>query len=905
MKKIIVQTGVVAAALALGARADVAVSTDPDTGYRVLTVEDGEFAAYAADLDSSVPGLVKRGTGTAWLTGANGSFAGPIRIEAGSLGADAGAFGKTGNLYVLSNATLDVSSQADQAMRSRKVFFEGDGLAGIGAIICTNGGNRDFMFENLEMTGDGSWGGTKRYGLKTGTFTMNGHALTKVGSGTLSIFTAVASPGSITMKGGQLLAQSGARLNGDASNVLELDGGVLNMWALDYDTQQIPWTLAAKGNASMLVGGLHASRTGYNQYSGPVVLEGSQLTINMNDTNRKLSITGPITTAPGAEGKLVKTGSGTGGATWIMNDAQLGSVTVSAGDLHFVDADVTVSNAYSYINRDTSQRVPVLTLTNVTWVAHPQPTGEYGKKRNVNQIMVGGSSANVWGLMKIYNDTTVTNDISVGYGSSLGAIHQSGANSRVYTRATTSNDGYIGHGSGGYGYWGLTDGTVEIYAHTTVGLSPNSVGFIVLHGGLYKMLTSSWKFSKGGHAELYVAGGGTFDGGSTFTFGSQDYSNTQGGKAVVTADGEGSLITLGGTTYFQWRTNFWSQVNVRNGGTVQLKNLACRSVGLAQEGLSEAHVSFDGGTIRLASDAGNVFGAAASHEKDPTAVVVYAGGATIETEAANAVWTAPLVRPSGQSITSITLPGDVLSSTNALGPQLIEIAGSGHGATAIVDYEDETRQTKGAIVTSPGYGYDGETTVTVESWDRKSKIACTYTLGDIAGGGFTKAGGGNLTLAGANTYAGGTTVAGGTLEFSDANGFPGGDLSVSNGATVVLAADATVGRFTGSGTVSGADVTVTSAMRASCAELFAGKCATFSGSLAFSGGATFTITDPENLETYAHSGSRPAFTAQAVSGAPTVSFEGEYDGPTRWALFQKGAGAYNFGPVLGTMLLLK
>ena len=338
--------GAVAACATLPAMAAVDVSVDETTGYRVLTVAAGEYAAYSEELDANVPGIIKRGTGTAWLTGANSAFVGPIHIEAGVLGANAGAFGKTGDLHVLSNATLDASLQSNSAFSTRKVFFEGDGLAGIGAIICTNGSsNRDAMFKNVEMTGDASWGGNKRFGMSSGTFTMNGHTLTKSTPGTFSLFQPIASPGAFVMKKGQLLAQQGAKLNGDASNTITLDGAELNMWCLYYTSEKIDWTMHAKGNANLLAGGLHNDRTGYNQYSGPIMIEGNQLTINMNNTDRKLSLTGPITTVPGATGKLIKTGSGDGGATWIMNDAQLGSVTVSAGDLHFVDANVTVSNA--------------------------------------------------------------------------------------------------------------------------------------------------------------------------------------------------------------------------------------------------------------------------------------------------------------------------------------------------------------------------------------------------------------------------------------------------------------------------------------------------------------------------------------------------------------------------------
>ena len=101
------------------------------------------------------------------------------------------------------------------------------------------------------------------------------------------------------------------------------------------------------------------------------------------------------------------------------------------------------------------------------------------------------------------------------------------------------------------------------------------------------------------------------------------------------------------------------------------------------------------------------------------------------------------------------------------------------------------------------------------------------------------------------------------------------------------------------------EVTVANAVRATCAELFAGKHATFAGNLTFAPGATFTITDPENLETYARSGSKIAFTASAVNGTPEVAFEGEPPQGVKWSLFKKNATTYNFGPVIGTMLLLK
>ena len=58
-------------------------------------------------------------------------------------------------------------------------------------------------------------------------------------------------------------------------------------------------------------------------------------------------------------------------------------------------------------------------------------------------------------------------------------------------------------------------------------------------------------------------------------------------------------------------------------------------------------------------------------------------------------------------------------------------------------------------------------------------------------------------------------------------------------------------------------------------------------------------------EAYKRQGSVAAFTAAAVNGTPTLAFEGEPPQGVKWSLFKKDAGTYNFGAVIGTMILLK
>jgi autotransporter-associated beta strand protein len=54
-------------------------------------------------------------------------------------------------------------------------------------------------------------------------------------------------------------------------------------------------------------------------------------------------------------------------------------------------------------------------------------------------------------------------------------------------------------------------------------------------------------------------------------------------------------------------------------------------------------------------------------------------------------------------------------------------------------------------------------------------------VGPTTGGSLTKVGSGTLTLTGANTYTGGTTVTGGLINFSSANNFGSGTITLNDG----------------------------------------------------------------------------------------------------------------------------
>ena len=264
--------------------------------------------------------------------------------------------------------------------------------------------------------------------------------------------------------------------------------------------------------------------------------------------------------------------------------------------------------------------------------------------------------------------------------------------------------------------------------------------------------------------------------------------------------------------------------------------------------------------------------------------------------------------PTGKGVARVVLPQVAATNTAYMGIARIVFQGSGWGASAYADYDFAAHKLTGVVVTSRGCDWDDGTKAFVESPDRKALWECEVALSDNAGlaGELVKRGAYSLNLYATNTLTGGIAVEQGALNARVAGAIPSNTpVRVEAGATLNLFEHPVVlSTFTGAGNVTGGAVTVTNTVRASCAELFDGKHATFANSLTFAPGATFTITDPENLEAYAKRGSVTAFAAQTVNGTPKLAFEGEA-APEQWRFFAKGGGAYSFGAQIGTMLLLK
>ena len=232
--------------------------------------------------------------------------------------------------------------------------------------------------------------------------------------------------------------------------------------------------------------------------------------------------------------------------------------------------------------------------------------------------------------------------------------------------------------------------------------------------------------------------------------------------------------------------------------------------------------------------------------------------------------------PSGKGVASVALPTEE-AFTNAvyIGPARIVFEDeTGWGASAYAEYDYDAKKLAQVVLTSRGCDFGDNAKAYVESPDRNARCECALVLSDNAGlgGELIKRGTHDLHLYAANTTTGGIAVEEGTLCAETAGVVPSGTpVRVEHGATLQLPDDTpiTVSTFAGSGTLKaaaggGIAVTVTNAVLAKCSDLFAGRFEAFPDRLTFAPGATFTITDPENLAAYSHSPAVTAFTARRV-----------------------------------------
>ncbi|MBQ7187898.1 MAG: autotransporter-associated beta strand repeat-containing protein [Kiritimatiellae bacterium] len=315
------------------------------------TVELPVEADDEQNLDAVLNGsgtFAKTGAGTLIVTNLNPSMIGSVEVREGTL-----RFGRTGALFaadpeytlaISNGATLDVSAYGLAAqgvnLGTRTVFVEGAGVDGKGAIVNNGNTSQYNALKNGALTGDAVFGGLEgdaatgnvgsRWDFRDGSFAMNGHNITKIGSN-MVCFTGIKLTEGGTVKidvnEGTWSSETTTSYSGGSSNSLNIAGGAM----FDLYNLSVPFTWTM----NIADGGMFYARNGslaQNQIAGPVTLTGGTATFKAA-ANQYATFSGPIS-GPG-QFKLVSAG---GSRITLDSGANTysGGTWIQGGDLHVV-----------------------------------------------------------------------------------------------------------------------------------------------------------------------------------------------------------------------------------------------------------------------------------------------------------------------------------------------------------------------------------------------------------------------------------------------------------------------------------------------------------------------------------------------------------------------------------------
>ena len=829
--------------------------------------------------------LVKQGDGEVVLTAKTTAFTGAVVVETGTLSiTDLGAVGSGTPVTVQSGATFYLKTphtggQTTALFTGHDITIAGSGVGGAGALRykqASGGGMADNLFGKITLSGDATISGESRWGMygNTKILDLAGHTLTRIGGGNWMVynhFKSTGGPGTIINKSGTMTLQGSLII--DPNVTVVVTNTTMALWSVASDAN-------IKGTIRLYSANTIQAQSGVSKtvnHLGPVHVFGN------NNSNGQL-------------------------ATWY-NSKDARSISIDGT----LSSDSTVGIYKSgtgtlYVNGDVNQ-----------------PGGTKNFSVGAGTLYFSGDKSRSLRLVQ-YGESLITQEDGHTLIRML-RIANGGATSAAYRQlggvlAVVSGDnGRIGESNGSRGYYTLEGG--EFHASNTLYLAekPGSFGAFKQTGGLMELKNPSFSGAfcagRGGNG-LFVQTGGTNDTLVRATVQDGGFHMGTNGQSVATISGTGtlfrtSLLQMGETGSLS--TNI---LNIKDGAVVKANRF--RKWWEAAVG-ARAYVNVDGGTLMPTFYSG--WGAADSthatfYKRSPDHLVVWKKGLVIDTSENSAnssagsssisFWFEP---PTGNGVESVALPtasGFVASNYLGIASVVFEDA-TGWGASAYAEYDFGTKKVTRIVVTSRGCDYSADAKAYLESPDRTTRYECALTLSSNAGmcGELVKRGAPLLYLYATNTITGGIAVESGTLTIVTGGVIPSNTpVRVESGATLNLNNfPVSVSTFTGAGTVSGGAVTVTNAVRATCAELFANKYATFGGNLTFAPGATFTITDPEHLEAYKNHGSVTAFTAASVTGTPTLAFEGGAPQGVKWSLFKKNDTTYNFGAVIGTMILLR
>ncbi len=815
-------------------------------GERTFTVIPGigGDAATAAELRGTLSssalggGLRKQGAGMLILSNTNNTYVGKTWIQDGALSV-ASIRNVNGGNSSLGAPTNSASGtiQMGSGGTTGRLLYTGSGdttdraidLAGTtgGAILEQSGTGLLQFTTNFTATGAGAKtltlrGSTAGVGEIAGSIVDNSGAnktsVTKDGTGTWILSGANTHGGDTTVSGGRLVAANALAMQNSTVD-LQIDGGV----AFSNATSFVFGGLAGSGDLGLtnlgggaltLRAGNNGASTAYsgslggdgglakigngaltlsgsNAYTGPTAIEGGTLVagsdhalptasvLHFGSTNRYL----PVTTSGALD--LNSASATVAGLNVFVNSSATNSIAIGAGRSLQVDGSVFVG-----ANSNTAQTTTILRVDG---------DGEFRVSGANANFTLGGSTNNsgnaatldMSGLATFSADLgagtlRVGDDPTPGAGSGSTLILASNSTIRANVVRTDggaafqSQDIRLGAGSNtihantitiGMGATGRSNskmsfqtgtGTLQIRSTNGTGRANMTIGY----GSYGTFATTTADVDLDGHdADLsfgnLLIGGRTGGGGGAGTVASLEFdTGTLDASAVIVGDRAGTsgntglvraTLDLGGGT-----------VTVGNSGMIVGRNtstLGANSVSgvVNVAGSAAMTVGATGGTsITLGSSANSGVSAyAALHIGDSATVAV----------------NGDIIRGSGAGAGSVT---SILSLAGA--GATLDMRGNDITDLTSITFENGTLRDVGAVnapVTLAGTGQ--------RLFLQDSNGVISGSIGGAAG--LSKAGGGRLDLAGANTYAGLTIVSNGTLAVNGSH-LGGGQYTVASGATL-------------------------------------------------------------------------------------------------------------------------
>ena len=716
-----------------------------------LTVSDGTSSGTIAGTGGS---LTKTSSGTLTLNGTN-TYTGGTNLNAGTLNFTTGGLGTTGSVTFTGNSTLQYGASTTTDLSSRLAI--GNGFTGT---IDTNGNNVTFA-NGFGASGSG--------------------ALTKLGTGTLSLNAANTYTGLTTVSAGSLAVGSGGSLA--SGNALTL--GPSGLATFDNVGQ----TLGAVSNSNTTSNALNFSAS-----SGTVTLA---------------NLSGAGSTTFGSNG-IVTGGISTGSVTSVGNlTANISGGTTTVGGLltgnisaGTVGASSLSATTVSGGSNTITGAAGITTLSNgTTTVGDVATIGTLsGGTANLNGATSAITTLN-GGTVNLGSSTalTVSNGTSpgtiTGTGGSLtktsfGTLTLNGTN--TYTGGTNIGAGTVNFTTGGLGTTGAVTFTgnsiLQYGASTTTDLSSRLAinnGFTGTVDTNGNNVTFASGFGASGSGALTKIGSGTLtlNGTNTYT------GLTTVNAGTFSVGGSGSLAS--GSALAVGASGLVTFANAgQTLGAVTNDNTATNALNFSASSGTVTLASLSGAGNTTFGSNGIVTGGIASGTVTATGNLTanISGGTTTVGGLLTGNISSGTV--GAGSLSATTVSGGTTTITGSAGITTLSNGTTTVGGVATIGTLSggtaNLNGTTSAITTLTGgtVNLGSSTTLTVSGGTTSGAITGT-------GGQLLKAGTGSLTLTGANTYTGATNISAGTLSLQATSGAAMANTSgvaIGSGATLALGA---------------------------------------------------------------------------------------------------------------------